>query len=103
VSIFACTLSADRPAEVHAAARNALKRFKTLKHPYVIRFVDGLELEDAKAGNTVYIVTEAVTPLELELKQGPLPEAATAWGLRAVVSAVAFLHKGGLMHANVQV
>lgn len=33
VSIFICRLSADRSEAEKAAARNALKRFKTIKHP----------------------------------------------------------------------
>ncbi|KAG8467685.1 hypothetical protein KFE25_006737 [Diacronema lutheri] len=102
VSIFACRLTSERSDEEKAAARNALKRFKTIKHPYVLRYIDGLEAEDAKGGNTVYVVTEPVTPLELVLQDGAPPEAATAWGLRAIASALAFLHNGGLMHANVQ-
>jgi len=83
------------------AARNAAKRCKTIRHPYVMRVIEVIELEDAKNGNTIYIITEPVTPLESEIKAGALPEAAVAWGLRTVVSVAAFLHKGGLMHGNI--
>lgn len=89
-----------RPARLRRPARAPPRRRVT--RSYALRFLDGLESEDAKAGSTVYIVTEPVTPLALLLKDGPLPEPAIAWGLRCVASCLAFLHKGGLMHANVQ-
>lgn len=101
VSIFVFDL-ANRSETEKEAARNALKRCKTIKHPYIVRFVDGAEMADNKGGGMLYIVTEPISPLEPELKrEGGLPQPALAWGLRSIVSAVAFLHKGGMMHANV--
>lgn len=100
ISIFVFD-PADRSDVEKAAARNALKRCKTIKHPYVLRFIDGMEVEEGKDAGRTYIVTEPVSPLATELAEGNVPEQAVAWGLRCMAGAVAFLHKGGLLHGNI--
>jgi len=46
-----------RPSDL-PLAQNAMRRLKMLRHPYVLRFVDGGETDDA-----LLMVTEAATPL----------------------------------------
>lgn len=49
---------------LNAAARNAFRRYKTLRHPSILLYVDGHEpAADAKSGR-VLVVTEHVTPLQ---------------------------------------
>eukprot|EP00499_Haloplacidia_sp_CaronLabIsolate_P012358 CAMPEP_0196775712 /NCGR_PEP_ID=MMETSP1104-20130614/4192_1 /TAXON_ID=33652 /ORGANISM="Cafeteria sp., Strain Caron Lab Isolate" /LENGTH=233 /DNA_ID=CAMNT_0042145883 /DNA_START=51 /DNA_END=749 /DNA_ORIENTATION=- len=95
---------------------NALKRLRTIRHPHVLAFVDGAETEES-----VFIVTEPVTPLELwlETKRDAIQAAEDAkgegvdpaqlrqalgesvlWGLRCVARALHFLHDScALVHA----
>jgi SCY1-like protein 1 len=68
-----------------AAARNALKRLKTLRHPGVLRYVDGVEND-----GTIFMVTEAVQPLPLASYSSARsseshPAELIAWGLHQLV------------------
>lgn len=52
----------DRKALLHLA-RNALRKLRTIRHPDVLKYVDGLETE-----THVYIATEPVRPLAAVLE-----------------------------------
>jgi SCY1-like protein 1 len=89
VSIF-------KMAVATAAGSNAMKRLRTLRHPCVLSFVDGVE------GDDIFMVTERVTPLsewiadnapneEGDAADAVHFEAAVAWGLRRVAHALAFI------------
>uniref|UniRef100_A0A8C5Q7D2 N-terminal kinase-like protein n=1 Tax=Leptobrachium leishanense TaxID=445787 RepID=A0A8C5Q7D2_9ANUR len=83
------------------AAKTALKRIKTLKHPSILSYVDGLETDKC-----VYIVTEPVTPLGTYMKSksdsGGISELEISWGLHQIVKALSFLvNDGNLIHNNV--
>lgn len=61
VSIF--RLSVSNPGDPKlAAARNGVKRLRTLRHPNVLVFKDTAEVEE-RGETTVYLVTEPVRPL----------------------------------------
>lgn len=57
------TFDPKKNANKIATANNYFKRLKTLRHPNILPFLDGLEL-DATNPQVAYIVTEEVIPLE---------------------------------------
>ncbi|XP_006860992.1 PREDICTED: N-terminal kinase-like protein isoform X2 [Chrysochloris asiatica] len=100
VSIFVYDVKpgADEQTQV---AKAAFKRLKTLRHPNILAYIDGLETEKC-----LHIVTEAVTPLEMYLKAqveaGGLKELELSWGLHQIVKALSFLvNDCSLIHNNV--
>ncbi|XP_053305391.1 N-terminal kinase-like protein [Spea bombifrons] len=100
VSVFTYEI---RPGaeEQTQAAKTALKRIKTLRHPNILSYVDGLETDKC-----VYVVTEPVTPLATYMKSrsdiGGLSELEISWGLHQIVKALSFLvNDGNLIHNNV--
>ncbi|KAE8607329.1 hypothetical protein XENTR_v10011137 [Xenopus tropicalis] len=100
VSVFTYEI---RPGaeEQTQAAKTALKRIKTLKHPNILSYVDGLETDKC-----LYIVTEPVTPLgtyvKLRTDSGGVSELEISWGLHQIVKALSFLvNDGNLIHNNV--
>lgn len=81
-------------------ARNSLRKLRTLRHPHILRFLDGSEHGDAQQ---VYIVTERVRPLWPMLDAKELKDEALVYGLLHVVSALAFLNdEGASTHANIR-
>ncbi|XP_060711352.1 N-terminal kinase-like protein isoform X2 [Hemiscyllium ocellatum] len=100
VSVFVYDIkpNADEQTQV---AKAAFKRLKTLRHPNILSFTDGLEAEKC-----LYIVTEPVIPLGTYLKTkeaaGELTEQEISWGLHQIVKALSFLvNDCGLIHNNV--
>eukprot|EP01137_Pigoraptor_chileana_P032759 Opistho-2@22652 len=89
VTIFAFDMMSR--ADKLAAARNAFRRLKTMRHPNILRFIDGVELP-----NMMYMVTEHVRPLMLALRQhggeDAGQEAAIAWGLHQLAKALSFVN-----------
>ena len=89
-TLFLCDKKSSRP-ELVAAARNAMVRLRTLRHPNVLRCLEAVETDSG-----VYIVTEEVVPLVdyewdggvLAQGQGPL---CPMWGVYQVLSALTFL------------
>lgn len=61
VSVF--RLTASNPSDPKlAAARNGVKRLRTLRHPNVLVFKDTAEVEE-RGETTLYLATEPVRPL----------------------------------------
>ncbi|CAL1613614.1 unnamed protein product [Knipowitschia caucasica] len=84
-------------------AKAAFKRMKTLRHPNILAYVDGLETE-----KSLYLVTEQVTPLAVHLKaqaeKGGAGELEVSWGLHQIVKALSFLiNDCHLLHNNLGV
>ncbi|XP_038620016.1 N-terminal kinase-like protein [Tachyglossus aculeatus] len=82
-------------------AKAAFKRLKTLRHPNILAYIDGLETDKC-----LYVVTEPVTPLGTYLKAkgdaGELSQLEVSWGLHQIVKALSFLvNDCGLIHNNV--
>ena len=81
-------------------AKSCLKRLRTLRHPNIVTYVDGLESE-----KFVYIATEYVTPLSTYLNAiEDIEESSMAisWGLHQVVNGLSFLiNQVNLIHNNV--
>uniref|UniRef100_A0A452TZC5 N-terminal kinase-like protein n=1 Tax=Ursus maritimus TaxID=29073 RepID=A0A452TZC5_URSMA len=100
VSIFVWDVKpgADEQTQV---AKAAFKRLKTLRHPNILAYIDGLETDKC-----LHVVTEAVTPLKMYLKEraeaGGLKELELSWGLHQIVKALSFLvNDCSLIHNNV--
>jgi len=61
-------------------ARNTMKRLKTLRHPSLVTYLDGVELP-----TKFYIVTESITPLRELLPDIKASEQQLSWGLLQVL------------------
>lgn len=68
-------------------ARNALRKLRSLRHPDVLRYIDGYETDTA-----VYMITESVEPLTSRIgNEGQQPgqgDEWKIWGLSRVVVSV---------------
>ncbi|KAM8939794.1 N-terminal kinase-like protein isoform 2-T2 [Pelodytes ibericus] len=100
VSVFTYEIQPGSEEQTQAA-KTALKRIKTLRHPNILSYVDGLETDKC-----IYVVTEPVTPLGTYMKSrsdsGGLSELEISWGLHQLVKALSFLvNDGNLIHNNV--
>ncbi|CAF1059745.1 unnamed protein product [Adineta steineri] len=100
VTIFSC----QNESHIHLA-KAALKRMKTLRHPNVLVYLDGVESDKA-----VYVVTEKAVSLETylnELKQNETNFNSEnlleiAWGLQQLCRVLTFLHDDcKLSHGNI--
>ncbi|XP_053133421.1 N-terminal kinase-like protein isoform X2 [Hemicordylus capensis] len=99
VSLFTC--EAKAPAEEQALAKAAFKHLKTLRHPNILCYIDGLETEKC-----LHVVTEPVVPLWTYLESRSngrgLSEPEISWGLHQIVKALSFLvNDCHLVHNNV--
>ncbi|OQV13003.1 N-terminal [Hypsibius exemplaris] len=83
-----------------SAAKSSMKRLKTMRHPNILTFVDGLETD-----KVVYMVTESVTPLmEYIQKLTKKSDHLLSWGLLQVAKALSFFNEtANLAHHNVSV
>ncbi|XP_054453276.1 N-terminal kinase-like protein [Anoplopoma fimbria] len=102
VSVFLYEFSQGTEQQTQLA-KAAFKRMKTLRHPNILAYVDGLETE-----KSLYLVTEQVTPLAVHLKaqaeKGGSGELEVSWGLHQIVKALSFLvNDCHLLHNNLGV
>ncbi|KAJ1829681.1 Nuclear aminoacylation-dependent tRNA export pathway component, partial [Coemansia sp. RSA 2703] len=82
-----------RGGSLTAAAQNALKRMRTLRHPGIVRYLDGAETAEA-----IYMATEPVTPLSLATDTD---DELRRWGLYKIAETLKFLSEDcKLVHAN---
>ncbi|KAG6737703.1 hypothetical protein POTOM_059231 [Populus tomentosa] len=92
-----------------AAARNGVKRLRTVRHPNILSFLHSTEVESVEGSSsriTIYIVTEPVMPLSEKIKElgleGTQRDEYYAWGLNQIAKAVNFLNNDcKLVHGNV--
>lgn len=108
VSIFCMTSSNSQDSRL-AAARNGVKRLRTVRHPNVLSFLHSTEVELVEGSlvkPTIYVVTEPVMPLaekinELNL-EGTQRDEYYGWGLHQIAKAVSFLNNDcKLVHGNI--
>ncbi|XP_013069379.2 N-terminal kinase-like protein isoform X1 [Biomphalaria glabrata] len=99
VSIFAFDVKSASDALVQTA-KASLKRLKTLRHPNILTFLDGVETD-----KVIYFATEPVVPLETYLRENDSEghnEIAISWGLHQIVKGLSFLvNDCNLIHNNV--
>uniref|UniRef100_A0A3Q0SVD2 N-terminal kinase-like protein n=1 Tax=Amphilophus citrinellus TaxID=61819 RepID=A0A3Q0SVD2_AMPCI len=99
VSVFVYEVAQGTDQQTQLA-KAAFKRMKTLRHPNILAYVDGLETD-----KSLYLVTEQVTPLAVHLKaqaeKGGVGELEISWGLHQIVKALSFLiNDCHLLHNN---
>ncbi|XP_020308648.1 N-terminal kinase-like protein isoform X2 [Oncorhynchus kisutch] len=99
VSVFVYEVSTGTEEQTQLA-KAAFKRMKTLRHPNILAYVDGLETE-----KSLYLVTEQVTPLTAHLKaqsdRGGSGDLEMSWGFHQIVKALSFLvNDCHLLHNN---
>ncbi|GAA5874201.1 hypothetical protein JCM8547_007789 [Rhodosporidiobolus lusitaniae] len=101
VTVFSFDLSSPSPHSSSSdrrsllpLARNAFKKLRALRHPNILKFLDGSESDSA-----VWIVTEPVRSLAFELEGaggvGGMSEEAKLYGLLHVCTALGFLNRDG--------
>ncbi|KAK9764432.1 Nuclear aminoacylation-dependent tRNA export pathway component, variant 2 [Basidiobolus ranarum] len=96
VSIFAFDCINNR--HLLPLARNYFKRVKTIRHPDLLRYIDGIETEER-----IYIVTDPVFPLSEQLKEDKNNNL-IFWGLYKTANAVKFLNVDcNLVHGNIRI
>nr|XP_048712995.1 N-terminal kinase-like protein isoform X2 [Caretta caretta] len=100
VSVFVYEIKPNSDEQTQVA-KAAFKRLKTLRHPNILSYIDGLETEKC-----LHVVTEPVTSLSTYLKSkadsGGLNEQEISWGLHQIVKALSFLvNDCNLIHNNV--
>ncbi|KAG0182850.1 hypothetical protein DFQ29_001790 [Apophysomyces sp. BC1021] len=76
VFVFDCTKNRDKIQ----LARNAFRRLRTIRHPDLLRYIDGVENEQA-----IMFVTDPVEPLSNQLSQDP-DKNLMLWGLYKVAT-----------------
>lgn len=95
VSIF--KFAKTQTAKLAPAQRN-WQKMRTMKHPYILTFLDGVDLEDS-----LVLVTEQCIPLEKWLKESQIEYEKNnndkqpliqelLWGFRCILNALMFLH-----------
>ncbi|CAG8582491.1 14726_t:CDS:10 [Funneliformis mosseae] len=96
VSVF--TFDCNKQKEKIQLAKNAFKKFRTIRHPDLLRYLDGVETD-----TFIYIVTEYVSPLKNQLRFHE-DNNLKLWGLYKVGSALKFLNDDcSIIHGNVRI
>lgn len=85
--------------ESAAAARNHVRRLKTLRHPRILRYLDSFSDE-----GRILLATELVAPLLLRLEALRKDPEWLIWSAYLLMHALAFLHGQGaqIVHGNVR-
>lgn len=98
VTVFIADININRNICFDSCVKNALKRARTIRHPDLIKFVEGYE-----SSSHVYIATEPVIGLSTISSQD-LNSNLIVWGLYKVASALNFLNSSqcNLIHGNVR-
>ena len=84
-SIFTFDISTNRSRL--PLAQNAFKKFRTLRHPGIVRVLDTIETD-----SNIYIVTERLTPLTWHVKRKSISEETAKWGLYSVATTLKFVN-----------
>ncbi|KAI8587461.1 armadillo-type protein [Geranomyces variabilis] len=97
VSVFVFDVMRNR--DKLPLARNALKKCRTIRHPDMLRVLEGVETD-----TKIIIGTEPVTPLSVHTPLNDLNPNLVAWGLYKLAMALKFLNEDcGMIHGNVRV
>ncbi|KEQ73422.1 ARM repeat-containing protein [Aureobasidium namibiae CBS 147.97] len=85
-SIFSFDVTANKSRL--PLAKNALRKFRTLRHPGVIKVLDTVETD-----TYIYIATERIIPLGWKTKRKAVSEESIKWGLHNVAKTLAFINE----------
>lgn len=95
-SIFSFDINANRTRL--PLAKNALRKFRTLRHPGIIKVLETVETDQL-----IYIATERVTPLTWATKRRALSEESLKWGLHNVAKTLKFINdEASSVHGNIR-
>ncbi|KAK6499252.1 hypothetical protein TWF506_003879 [Arthrobotrys conoides] len=96
-SIFAFDINANKSRL--PLAKNALRKWRTLRHPGVVRVLDTLETD-----TNIYIATERVVPLGWHVKRNALNTETIKWGLYTISTTMRFINEdASSIHGNLRV
>ncbi|KAK6436838.1 Nuclear aminoacylation-dependent tRNA export pathway component [Oleoguttula sp. CCFEE 5521] len=96
-SIFSFDINANRSRL--PIAKNTLRKFRTLRHPGIVKVLDTLETDQL-----IYIATERITPLAWATKRRALSGESAKWGLHNVAKTLKFVNdEAASVHGNVRV
>ena len=87
VTVFKFEASASTTPDQQSVAKAEFKRMRVLRHPNVVKYVDGVDND-----TTVIIVTEPVTPLLDHVQDKTLSSQGICWGLYQIVVTLKFIH-----------
>ncbi|KAF7719308.1 Protein kinase [Penicillium ucsense] len=85
-SVFTFDIGANRSRL--PIAKNAVRKYRTLRHPGVIKVLDTIENE-----TNLYIITERVVPLQWHVKRRSISEETAKWGIYAISSTLKFINE----------
>ncbi|KAI7863000.1 armadillo-type protein [Spinellus fusiger] len=93
IFVFDCTKNKDRIP----LAKNGFKRMRTMRHPDMLRYLDGIENEQV-----IMFVTDPVEPLSSQIDQKPDTHL-ILWGLYKVANAIKFINSDcSMVHGSVR-
>ncbi|KAJ6264339.1 hypothetical protein Dda_0484 [Drechslerella dactyloides] len=96
-SVFAFDINANKSRL--PLAKNALRKWRTLRHPGVVRVLDTLETD-----TNIYVATERVVPLGWHVKRNALNTETIKWGLYTISSTMKFVNEdASSIHGNLRV
>ncbi|KAF2223493.1 armadillo-type protein [Elsinoe ampelina] len=80
-------------------AKNALRKFKTLRHPGIVKVLDTVETD-----TYIYVATERIEPLGWKTRRKALAEGSIKWGLHNIAKTLRFINdEATSVHGNVRV
>ncbi|KAF1354904.1 armadillo-type protein [Delphinella strobiligena] len=95
-SIFSFDVNANRSRL--PLAKNALRKFRTLRHPGIVKVLDTVETDAL-----IYIATERITPLSWKTKRKALSEESIKWGLHNIAKTLQFINdEASSVHGSVR-
>ncbi|PNS14119.1 hypothetical protein CAC42_6632 [Sphaceloma murrayae] len=96
-SIFSFDVAANKSRL--PLAKNALRKFRTLRHPGVVKVLDTVETDAY-----IYVATERIEPLGWKTRRKALAEGSIKWGLHNVAKTLRFINEeAASVHGNVRV
>ncbi|KAF3924339.1 hypothetical protein ABW21_db0209801 [Orbilia brochopaga] len=96
-SVFAFDINANKSRL--PLAKNALRKWRTLRHPGVVRVLDTLETD-----TNIYVATERVVPLAWHIRRNALNTETIKWGLYTISSTMKFVNEdASSIHGNLRV
>ncbi|KAF2153052.1 protein kinase [Myriangium duriaei CBS 260.36] len=96
-SIFSFDVSANKSKL--PLAKNALRKFRTIRHPGVVRVLDTVETD-----TYIYVATERIEPLGWKTRRKALAEGSITWGLHNLAKTLRFINdEAASVHGNVRV
>ncbi|KAH8119599.1 hypothetical protein DFH11DRAFT_1565893 [Phellopilus nigrolimitatus] len=104
VSIFSFDSNQPPRRNLLPLAKNALRKLRTVRHPDVLKFIDGVDSD-----SSVYIMTERVRPLGQAIQSSTAKstkekEDWNVWGLHRISTALAFVNDSCVStHGNVRI